>query len=121
MSETDVLCGTSSTWYHNQLFNAYYWHRHSKFLARRAILSKLALFSPLSRQSKNSVVRVQVQDASEFADEVVKGQPPLPAFIGGQSLGGLISASVALRNQSVWTGMVLCSAAIDVEWNLTLR
>ena len=64
---------------------------------------------------------MQVQDASEFADEVLKSQAPMPAFIGGQSLGGLISASVALRNQSVWSGMVLCSAAIDVEWNLTLR
>lgn len=64
---------------------------------------------------------MQVQDASEFADEVLKSQPATPVFIGGQSLGGLISASVVLRNQSVWTGMVLCSAAIDVEWNLTLR
>lgn len=64
---------------------------------------------------------VQVQDAAEFADELRKSQPKMPAFIGGQSLGGLISANVALRNQSVWSGLVLCSAAIDVEWNLMLR
>ncbi|KAL3161797.1 hypothetical protein ABBQ38_008889 [Trebouxia sp. C0009 RCD-2024] len=62
-----------------------------------------------------------VQDATEFADEVLKSQPTVPAFIGGQSLGGLISSHVALRNQSIWSGLVLCSAAVDVEWNLTLR
>ena len=64
---------------------------------------------------------LQIQDAFEYTAEVLKSHPTIPAFIGGQSLGGLISASVALRNQSVWSGLVLCSAAIDIEWTLALR
>ena len=64
---------------------------------------------------------LQIQDASAFADEALQRHLKLPAFIGGQSLGGLISAHVALKNQSLWSGMVLCSAAMNIEWTLTLR
>ncbi len=64
---------------------------------------------------------LQVQDAADFANQVLQSQPSVPAFIGGQSLGGLISSHVALRNQSPWSGMVLCSAAMNIEWTLSLR
>ena len=70
---------------------------------------------------RSDLTNVQIQDAAEFANEVLQGQPSVPAFIGGQSLGGLISAHVALRNQSSWSGMVLCSAAMNIEWTLSLR
>ncbi|KAL0032199.1 hypothetical protein WJX77_010371 [Trebouxia sp. C0004] len=62
-----------------------------------------------------------IQDAAGFANEVVQSQPSIPAFIGGQSLGGLISAHVALLDQSRWSGLVLCSAAMNIEWTLALR
>ena len=32
MSETDVLYGTSTTWYQTRLFSAHYWHHHLNFL-----------------------------------------------------------------------------------------
>ncbi|KAA6420475.1 MAG: alpha beta hydrolase, partial [Trebouxia sp. A1-2] len=62
-----------------------------------------------------------IQDAAGFANEVLQNQPSIPAFIGGQSLGGLISAHVALLEQSKWSGLVLCSAAMNIEWTLALR
>lgn len=64
---------------------------------------------------------LQIQDAAGFANEVLQSQPSIPAFIGGQSLGGLISAHVALLDQSKWSGLVLCSAAMNIEWTLALR
>lgn len=36
-------------------------------------------------------------------------------------MGGLIATHLVLRDQSAWAGLILCSAAIDVEWNLVLR
>ena len=64
---------------------------------------------------------LQIQDAAGFANEVLQSHPSIPAFIGGQSLGGLISAHVALLDQSKWSGLVLCSAAMNIEWTLALR
>ena len=64
---------------------------------------------------------MQIQDAAGFADEVKQRHPNIPAFLGGQSLGGLVSAHVALQSQPSWSGLVLCSAAMNVEWTLTLR
>ena len=45
----------------------------------------------------------------------------IPMFIGGHSLGGLISALVCLRAQQGWQGLLLCSPLIDVEWTPLLR
>lgn len=45
--------------------------------------------------------------------------PPLPP--PGHSLGGLIAALACLRDQGVWSGLLLCSAALDVEMGLVLK
>lgn len=47
--------------------------------------------------------------------------PDTPCIAAGQSMGGLIATHLVLRDQSAWAGLILCSAAIDVEWNLVLR
>ena len=44
-----------------------------------------------------------------------------PALLPGHSLGGLIAALACLRDQSAWSGLLLCSAALDVEMGLVLR
>eukprot|EP00884_Botryococcus_braunii_P004277 jgi/Botrbrau1/13850/Bobra.0056s0086.2 len=44
-----------------------------------------------------------------------------PMFIGGHSMGALTAIYTALRDQSVWSGVVVCSGALDVEWNLGRR
>ena len=36
-------------------------------------------------------------------------------------MGGLIAGLACHRNQARWAGLMLCSAALDVEMNLTLR
>lgn len=45
----------------------------------------------------------------------------LPMFIGGHSMGSLASIHVALRDQTAWSGIVLGTATVDVEWNWMLR
>ncbi|KAK9805999.1 hypothetical protein WJX73_002649 [Symbiochloris irregularis] len=45
----------------------------------------------------------------------------LPCFIGGHSMGSLTSILVVLRDQSLWAGLICCSATVDVEWNWFLR
>jgi len=48
-------------------------------------------------------------------------QTAAPMFIGGQSMGGLVAATAVLRSQEIWAGMILHSAALDVEWTMILR
>ena len=36
-------------------------------------------------------------------------------------MGGLIATHLVLRDQDGWAGLILCSAAIDVEWTFVLR
>ncbi len=65
---------------------------------------------------------LQVDDCIDFSKEIrEKTGPSVPHFIGGQSMGGLVAALVALQDQSVWDGLILCSAAMDVEWTPMLR
>lgn len=45
----------------------------------------------------------------------------LPFFLGGHSLGGLIAASLAVRDQSGWAGLLVCSPAMGVEFTPMLR
>uniref|UniRef100_A0A7S0WRQ0 Serine aminopeptidase S33 domain-containing protein n=1 Tax=Chlamydomonas leiostraca TaxID=1034604 RepID=A0A7S0WRQ0_9CHLO len=45
----------------------------------------------------------------------------LPTFIGGHSMGGLVAAHAVLRQPGQWAGLVLHSAALDVEWTPVLR
>ncbi|GBF98423.1 alpha beta-hydrolase [Raphidocelis subcapitata] len=44
-----------------------------------------------------------------------------PCVIGGQSMGALVAAHAALRNQDRWAGLVLHSAAMGVVWTMLLR
>ncbi|KAK9862242.1 hypothetical protein WJX84_007942 [Apatococcus fuscideae] len=63
-----------------------------------------------------------VEDCQAFAALARWKHPPsLPAFIGGQSMGGLVALHVALADQSHWRGILLCSAAVDIEWTSLLR
>lgn len=36
-------------------------------------------------------------------------------------MGGLLATHLVLRNQAAWAGLILCSAAIDIEWSLVTR
>jgi len=50
-----------------------------------------------------------------------KGELPVPCFIGGQSMGGLVATHLSLRAQDRWAGLLLHSPALDVEWTPILR
>lgn len=50
-----------------------------------------------------------------------EGKQLPPIFACGHSLGGLTVAHAAARNAKNYAGLMLHSAAIDVEWNLALR
>ena len=66
-------------------------------------------------------------DAVAFATHVLDsrygGSSSPPAFMMGCSLGGLIATYVVLADQAKWAkgGLVLMSAAMDVEWTFVLR
>jgi alpha-beta hydrolase superfamily lysophospholipase len=36
-------------------------------------------------------------------------------------MGGLLAAHAVLRQQDQWAGLILHSAAVDVEWSLVLK
>ncbi len=61
-------------------------------------------------------------DSWQFIRDVVAPKSiGLPIFCGGHSLGGLVAAYVVASHQSVFTGLVLNSAAIDVVWTPLLK
>ncbi|KAK9826121.1 hypothetical protein WJX81_005243 [Elliptochloris bilobata] len=65
-----------------------------------------------------------VEDYAEYAGEVrarFGGAAGPPAFAAGQSMGGLLATHLVLRDQTAWAGLILCSAAIDIEWSLVTR
>mmetsp|Transcript_22991 Transcript_22991/g.50466 ORF Transcript_22991/g.50466 Transcript_22991/m.50466 type:complete len:315 (-) Transcript_22991:187-1131(-) len=63
-----------------------------------------------------------IDDAQQFLEEVVKPKHPgLPIIAAGHSLGGLNTVNLVLRKQDAFAGMILQSAAIDVEWTPLLR
>ncbi|KAK9806587.1 hypothetical protein WJX73_005106 [Symbiochloris irregularis] len=63
-----------------------------------------------------------INDAQQFAGMVMESVPHgTPVFLGGQSLGGLIATMPVQRDATRWSGLILCSAAMDVEWTLALR
>lgn len=65
---------------------------------------------------------LQVDDAQSIAEGVrARYEAGTPCIAAGQSMGGLIATHLVLRDQAAWAGLILCSAAIDVEWNLVLR
>lgn len=64
----------------------------------------------------------QVDDSMAFARDRRRRHPPgVPCISAGQSMGGLIATHLVLRDQDAWAGLILCSAAIDVEWTFVLR
>lgn len=67
-----------------------------------------------------------VEDVYEFIDSLTGRNTPaefsrLPLFMVGHSVGGLTTALTVLKRQEMWSGMVLHSAAINVEWTPALR
>lgn len=60
------------------------------------------------------------QDAKNECDAEYN-DPPIPMFIGGHSLGGMIAPLVCLKNQALWAGLLLLSPSLDVEWTFVLR
>ncbi|CAL5220245.1 g2225 [Coccomyxa viridis] len=63
-----------------------------------------------------------VDDSVAFAWDRRRRHPPnIPCISAGQSMGGLIATHLVLRDQDGWAGLILCSAAIDVEWTFVLR
>ncbi|KAL6751088.1 alpha/beta-hydrolase [Haematococcus lacustris] len=67
-----------------------------------------------------------VMDLLQFVQLVLDAQPEgrmksLPLLSVSQSLGGLVSCMASARNPGIFSGIALHSAAIDVEWTLTLK
>jgi len=65
-----------------------------------------------------------VEDGTAFSRAALAAYPqPPPAFVAGQSLGGLLACYVALAAPALWAqgGLVLLSAAVNVEWTLHKR
>ncbi len=65
-----------------------------------------------------------MDDYADYAGDVrarYAGATSPPAFAAGQSMGGLLATHLVLRDQAAWDGLILCSAAIDLEWNLVTR
>ena len=63
-------------------------------------------------------------DLWQYVREVVQPKAEsesLPLICAGHSLGGLVAALVVAAHQSVFTALILNSAAIDVEWTPILR
>ncbi|GAX72847.1 hypothetical protein CEUSTIGMA_g302.t1 [Chlamydomonas eustigma] len=63
-----------------------------------------------------------VDDASQCLDIIKQSQPMgIPLLVGGQSLGGLLALHLLLKRQKDFSGLILHSAALDVEWTPVLR
>lgn len=63
-----------------------------------------------------------MDDLDEYVCEVKELYPKgTPLFLGGQSMGGLITLLEALRIQTTLSGVVLTSAAVNVEWTPALK
>ncbi|KAK9862239.1 hypothetical protein WJX84_002803 [Apatococcus fuscideae] len=59
-----------------------------------------------------------IDDAEDFATEMRSKYPAtMPFYVGGVSMGGMITTLLTLRDQKPWSGMMLQSAAINVEKN----
>lgn len=67
-------------------------------------------------------VEYLVDDVYTFLEQVKLSyiQSP-PMFMAGHSMGGLVATLSVLRTQNLWSGLVLHSALVDVEWTLSLR
>ncbi len=39
----------------------------------------------------------------------------------GQSMGGLVAAQAVLKQQELWSGLLMHSALVDIEWTTVLK
>ena len=63
-----------------------------------------------------------MEDLEAFTAEVRAHQPAgIPLFLGGQSMGGLVTLTAAARARTPLAGLVLTSALVDIEWTPVLR
>ena len=62
-----------------------------------------------------------MHDLLDFAKEVKAQGNSAPIFVAGQSMGGMVSCLAALRAPEMFAGLLLCSAAIDVERTVVQR
>ena len=91
-------------------------------MAKDAVLLKWCGAEPWKQGHDTLAPAVQVDDSVAFAREMRKRHAPsIPCISAGQSMGGLVATHLVLRDQDFWAGLILCSAAIDAEWNLVLR
>ena len=67
-------------------------------------------------------LQLMIQDFQSLC-ELAQGDrtDPVPMFVAGHSLGGLVAAFTCLRSQEMWGGLLLCSPLLDVEWTPVLR
>ncbi len=67
-------------------------------------------------------LQVMIQDFQSLCGSAAGDRgDQIPMFIAGHSLGGLVAAFTCLRSQEMWSGMLLCSPLLDVEWTPVLR
>ena len=107
--------------------------RYDELLARMAAEGLDAFAGDLEGHGKSDGRRAYVEKFGNWVDDAVaivddalertSAPPGAPLFIQGQSMGGLIAVHVVLRDQSKFRngGLILTSAALDVEWTLTLK
>ncbi|KAK9807159.1 hypothetical protein WJX73_002203 [Symbiochloris irregularis] len=63
-------------------------------------------------------------DVFTFVQEVVskkQGSPRVPLFLGGLSMGGMVTILTAIHHPELFKGILLASPAVDVERDLPLR
>jgi alpha-beta hydrolase superfamily lysophospholipase len=55
---------------------------------------------------------LQLDDLYLYMEDIKRSAPPVPFFIGGQSMGALVAAAAVVRSQDTWAGLILHSAAL---------
>ena len=113
-----VFChgfGTQST--HNQAWNRVAELHVSHGLACAGIDYMGHGYSE-GRRSRLESVECVVDDLLQFIDEVLRPAfpAPLPIFLRGQSLGGIVALAAALRRPKLFSGLALGAPAFELRW-----
>ena len=58
---------------------------------------------------------------ADLAGRLPAAAPAPQLFLAGHSLGGLVAATLAAKDQAPFAGLLLCSPAMDVTWSWTKR
>ena len=75
----------------------------------------------------NPPLAAQVDDFTAFAADAAGAAPGAPLFVGGHSMGGLVATLTAVAwpgpfpDAPALAGLILCSAAVNIEWTPILR